>query len=146
MRACIARREFRRLKKLLLAEKEAKESKIQSLTRYYEEQLAVERTRNETLHLAWADRWLQRERLATLSVSTSLIQEKALQKLPPIEEKLDEIDQLNLLSPNQRLELEERRDQFFQDGRELGKSPPEINNRWKDIQADVIADIKMAVN
>lgn len=140
-RATLARRALSRLKKQLIGVKLKAEIEKQFLIKHYEAQLAIERTRNETLHLAWADRWLQREKLATLSVSTSLIAEKAELKLKP--EDREELDES--LSANQSLELQTRKEKFFQDGIALDKPAQEIQNRWQDIYQDVVQDVRMAI-
>lgn len=144
-RACRARREVNRLKRTIEALTTDFESEKRLLTRHYEKQLAVERTRNETLHLAWADRWLQREKLATLSVSTSLIDEKAEAKLLQNDAKDPDPAEDLTLNSSQMFELQERREQFFQDGRAANRSMSEIHNRWNDIKSEVIKDIRASI-
>lgn len=138
-----ARREYKRLKRQLEAQTSAFTKIKAKIISHYENQLATERARNETLHLEWANRFLQKDKLAPLGVSTSLIQEKAALKLPEDQRTLpdDELD----LSSNQVLELQDRKDQFFRDGLNLEKSYAEIANRWEDIKLDVMQDVRVSV-
>lgn len=142
-RSCIYRRQLKRLKRELrdLAKGRADEKAL--LIKHYEHQLSIERVRNETLHTEWANRFLQLQKLSTLGISTSLIEEKAALREAPTS-GLDQDE--NALNPTQLIELDERREKFFRDGYALEKSRSEIENRWEDIKLDVIADVKMSVN
>lgn len=146
VRVCRARRELKRLKLELKRERISNSREKRSLIKHYEVQLAQERTRNETLHLAWADRWLQREKLATLSVSTTLIKENSNLKLPEEFITPDVDDENYTLNAAQMFELQDRREHFFQEGLSMGKSPAEITNRWKDIEPEVMQDVRLSVN
>lgn len=108
--------------------------------KFYEKQLAVERARNETLHTEWANRFLQLQKLSTLGISSSLIEEKALLKLPEVEFA----PELSLTS-SQQIELEERKELFFNQGLEFGKDISEIHNRWRDIEPDIISQVRLAI-
>lgn len=138
-----ARRELKRLKQKLKKLHVRKNAQIRALVKHYEQQLAVERVRIEATHQAWADRWLQKDKLAPLGISTTLLEERANSKLP---EQFRQQEFEETLNPVQLMELQDRRDLFFKDGLALQKSIAEINNRWQDIKDDVIADIRLAVN
>lgn len=107
---------------------------------HYEKALLVERTRVESLHSAWADRFLQLQKLGSLGVTSQLIAEKSAHLSTTKEE--DELD----LTPSQLTELNFRKTRFIQDGRSLGKPDSEIYNRWNDIQEDIISHVKVAVS
>lgn len=140
-RACRARRSFKRTKRQFELYKIEKDREKDRLIKHYERQLSLERTRNESLHLAWADRWLQRDKLTSLGITSSLIEEKAQAKLAPPDESRPEEG----LNSDQFFELMTRKDQFFENGRELGKSSAEIENRWNDIKESVVSDVRLAI-
>lgn len=141
VRSCRARRENKRLRKALDDYRFEWEEEKRRLMAHYERQLAYERTRCETIHVKWADRLLQSQKLATLGLSTSLITESSELKLHP--DLRNQIE--DTLTSNQLMELQDRKDQFFRDGLALEKSPAEISHRWEDIKDDVVSDIKLAI-
>lgn len=138
------RRSYLSLKKKYGLLKKVHELEKQRLITHYEKRLAIEQTKVETLHSSWANRFLQLQKLSSLGVSTTLIEEVASTKLldsGDLEENLEED-----LTPQQYLELENRRERFLQDGLSMNKSPAEIHNRWKDIKETVILDVKRFIN
>lgn len=138
-----ARRESKRLKRLLqLKESEFLREKAK-LIKHYDKQLAVERTRSETLCVEWSNRFLQLQKLGALGVSTSLIEEKAESKLLSIDTPEELEDSLN---SNQAIEFEQRREKFYADGIALNKSLSEITYHWNEIKQDVLLDVRMAIN
>lgn len=136
------RRQFKRLKKALKVQEESSKREIKSLTKHYEQQLAVERVRNESINTEWANRFLQHNKLASLGISTTLLTEKAALKVIP---EYQDTQNDETLTYNQNIELQERMDHFYSQGQELNRSPLEIRNRWEDIKEDVIADIRIAI-
>lgn len=141
-------RRFRRLylslKKKYLLLKKVNEQEKQRLISHYEKRLAIEQTKVETLHSTWANRFLQLQKLSSLGVSTSLIEEVAESRLLNIGENSEDLEED--LTPQQYLELENRRERFLQDGLSMNKSPAEIHNRWKDIRDTVVSDVKRFIN
>jgi len=142
-RALRARRALSRLRRDLEDYRKQEANEKQRTVAFYEAQLAYERTRNETLHTEWANRFLQFQNLAPLGISSSLIEERAAAKLPP---RHGDFDLEAPLTSSQMVELENRKELFFRDGFALEKSASEIQNRWNDIKTEVIQDVKMAIN
>jgi hypothetical protein len=137
------KRKYRNLKNHFAEYRQKQDSEKKALTAHYELQLAMERTRNESLHAEWANRFLQLQKLSGLGVTTSLIEERAALKLPEALRTLESNDEESL-SPSQYLEYQDRKQLFYQQGAEIGKSPSEINNRWEDVKQQIVADIRMA--
>lgn len=140
-RVCRARRRIKRLEYELKAQEAAFKKIRGSLTKHYETRLAYERTKSETIHQEWANKFLQLQKLSQMTVTTSLIEEKAAHQLLPEHKEEQEMD----LSPNQWLELQDRKDQFFKDGTELGHSLTEIHQKWRELEPDIAGDVKLSI-
>lgn len=145
---CRLRRAKKALARLKLELEEARDDlasseqyhkeEIESLKAKHEKALLTERFKNEILHTEWANRFLQLQKLGVLGINSSLVEERVDSVLQPT-------PTAQALTDAQEEELEFRKNKFFEDGLRAGKSPSEISQRWRELESDIISDVRLAI-
>jgi hypothetical protein len=127
-RYCVSKRHYKRLLRKNTAEKRAFEVQLSEQKRFYERKLEIERLKVESLHLAWSDRFLQLQKLLTVSHITHNLDEK-------VDDALQARD-TRPISPEQSLTHDQlnffldAKDGFWEAEIANGRSEAEIQRLW----------------
>lgn len=132
-------------KKTYKTDKAAWKAERTRLVNFYEKQLATERKQFQLLHTEWANRFLQSQKLMSLSIATANLEDAVKPHLLSEFENAKQSEAPENLTPDQYTYFEEIQKAFWEDGVREGKSEIEIQAYWDKKEAEIMRQVRQEI-
>ena len=115
------------------------------LVNFYEKQLATERKQFQLLHTEWANRFLQSQKLMSLSIATANLDEAVKPHLLENYDTPKTKDTVSMLTPEQYSYFSDVQKAFWEDGKAEGKSEAEIQAYWDAKESEILGQVRQEI-